>query len=118
MGTFNDFLENAKAVAFKVGEKVSDTYDIAKLKTLKARVERDLSKQYEVLGEKCYCSFKEDNLSTVDFSENIEKIDDLLQHRSDILKRIEDLKNLKRCAVCGAPQKADNSHCSECGSKL
>lgn len=118
MGIFNDFLENAKAVVYKVGEKASDAYDITKLNTIKARHERDLAKQYKALGVKYYGAFKSNELEKTDFSKELSEIEDLIEQLDNTKKQIDNIKNMKRCPVCSKLIKADETYCSECGSKL
>ncbi len=118
MGMFNDFLENAKVVVQKVGEKTSDAYDIARLKSVKCRISCDIEKSYKQLGRKYYILNKEDKLDKADFSDNISQIDDLHAHYENIVKQIEDLKNLKRCKVCGSQHNGEKPFCADCGAKL
>lgn len=118
MGIFNDFLENAKAVAVKVSEKASDTYDITKLRALKSKIENDIKKHYKALGCKCYKLYKEDQLEASLIAEDISAIDELMEQRDNVIKQICDAKNLKRCPVCNKAQSNDNQYCCDCGTQI
>ncbi len=118
MGMFNDFLDNAKAVVQKVGEKANDVYDISKLSAVKCRLSNDINKNLTALGKKYYTLAKDSKLDTADFSEQIAALDDLYAQYDIIVKQIENLKNLKRCPVCGKAQGSDKPFCADCGAKL
>lgn len=118
MGMFNDLLENAKAVVQKFGEKANDVYDITKLNAVKSRIGCDIDKGYKALGNKYYSLAKGSQLDTADFSKELSSLDELHAQYDTIVKQIEDLKNLKRCPVCGKAQSSDKPFCADCGSKL
>lgn len=118
MGMFNDFLDNAKAVVQKVGEKANDVYDISKLSTVKCRINGDINKNLTALGKQYYTLAKDSKLDTADFSQQIATLDDLYAQHDTIVKQIENLKNLKRCPVCGKAQSNDKPFCADCGAKL
>ena len=118
MGMFNDFLDNAKAVVQKMGEKANDVYDISKLSTVKCRLSSDINKSLTALGKKYYTLAKDSKLDTADFREQIATLDDLYAQHDTIVKQIENLKNLKRCPVCGKAQDSDKPFCADCGAKL
>ncbi len=118
MGMLNDFLENAKNCVYKVSEKASDTYDIAKLNCTKSRIKSDIDKCYKAVGNKYYICVKNDRLDKADFSAEISKIDELHTQLENIQQQINFAKNLKRCPVCGKAQNGDKPFCADCGSKL
>lgn len=118
MGMFNDILENAKAVVQKFGEKANDVYDITKLNAVKSRINCDIEKNYKSLGNKYYILAKSSQLDTADFSKELTSLDELHTQLDTIVKQINDLKNLKRCPVCGKAQNGDKPFCADCGSKL
>lgn len=118
MGMFNDLLENSKAIAQKFGEKANDVYDITKLNAHKSRINSDIEKAYKALGNKYYLLAKGEKIDSADFSTEIANIDELISQRDNLLKQIEDIKNLKRCPVCGKAQSNDKPFCADCGTKL
>lgn len=118
MGMFNDFIDNAKAVAQKVGEKTSDAYDITKLSAVKCRISNDINKNLKALGKQYYTLYKDNKLDTAVFSKQIAVLDDLYAQYDTIVKQIDDIKNLKRCPVCGKAQDTDKPFCADCGAKL
>lgn len=118
MGMFNDILENAKAVAIKFGEKANDVYDITKLSAVKGRISSEIDKCYKALGNKYYILHKEEKLMNADFSSELSALDELHTQYDTIVKQINDLKNIKRCPVCGNAQNTDKPFCADCGAKL
>ncbi len=118
MGMFNDFLENAKAVAVKFGEKANDIYDVTKLKAVKTRIGNDIDKNYKILGNKYYLLHKGGNLENADFSNELATLDELHDQYNTIVKQINDINNLKRCPVCSKAQSGDKPFCADCGAKL
>ncbi len=118
MGIFNDILENAKEVFLKFGDKANDVYDVTKLNALKVRISSDIDKEYKKLGNEYYQLHKREELNTADFSETLSSLDELHNQYDTIVKQIEDIKNLKRCPVCGKAQENDKPFCADCGSKL
>ncbi|MBR2715273.1 MAG: hypothetical protein IKB73_03595 [Ruminococcus sp.] len=118
MGMINDFIENAKVVVQKFGEKANDTYDIAKLKSVKCRINNDIEKKYKALGNKYYILSKENKLEDADFKAEITALDELYAQYDSIVKQIDNVKNMKRCPVCSKLQSGDKPFCAYCGSKL
>ncbi len=118
MGLFNDFLENAKAVVLKFGEKANDVYDITKLNAIKSRISCDMDKTYKALGNKYYILSKNEKLEGADFSSELSTLDELHTQYDTIVNQIENLKKMKRCPVCGKAQSGDKPFCADCGSKL
>lgn len=118
MGMFNDILENTKTVVQKFGEKANDVYDIAKLKAVKSRISNDIDKIYKSIGNKYYILYKGEKLENADFSGELTALDELHDQYDTIVKQINDLKNLKRCPVCGKTQNSDKPYCADCGAKL
>ena len=115
---FKNFLENAKSVAQKFGEKANDVYDITKLNAIKSRINCDIEKSYKALGNKYYILSKNSQLETADFSKEISALEELHAQRDTIAKQIDDLKKLKRCPVCGKAQSGEKPFCADCGAKL
>ncbi len=118
MGMINDIIENAKEVFLKFGEKANDAYDVTKLNALKSRIGSDIDKAYKKLGEEYYQVCKSEKLDTADFSALLSTLDELHAQYDTIVKQIEDIKNLKRCPVCGRAQENVKPFCADCGAKL
>lgn len=118
MGFLNDVLENAKYVVTKVGNKASGTYDIAKLKAIKAKLEYEIEKRYKVLGNKYYKLSKVNAFTQDTVKAEIREIDELVEHRERIIKQICEARNLKHCPSCGKYQNTDKPFCADCGHKF
>lgn len=118
MGMLNDIFVNAKVIVNKVGEKTNDVCDIAKLNALKGRIKKDAYNVYEELGRKYYSLYRKGDIELADFTEELEELDDLHAQYDNVLKQIEDAKNVKRCPVCNSKQNNDNTFCAECGAEF
>ncbi len=116
MTTFNDFLTNAKSAAKSAEQKISDCYDLTKLKITKSKVESEMNDKFKELGEKYYDMAKSGE--EADFSADIESIDELKEELNNIDIQIANAKNMKSCPVCSKLVDKDAKFCSSCGNKF
>lgn len=116
MTTFNDFLTNAKSAAKSAEQKISDCYDLTKLKITKSKVESEIKDRFKELGEKYYKATK--GGEETDFSADIESIDELKEELNNIDIQIASAKNMKSCPVCSQLVEKDAKFCSSCGNEF
>lgn len=124
MKSFNDFMTNAKSVAESATQKITDCYDLTKLKMTKSKISADLEKAYAQLGKKFYeaentkCTDSEDKECKADFSAEFAEIASLRTDLDNIMYQIAMAKDMKACPVCSSLTEKDAKFCSKCGNKF
>ena len=115
---------------YKIGKKVSQTYDVTAEKTSRLAREAkfrmkinenksDIKQLYKEIGKKVYEKHvREENIDIdKDLEEECTKIDVLSSEIETYLKSILELKEKKQCPKCHAEIDLDSVYCSRCGEK-
>ena len=115
---------------YKIGKKVSQTYDATAEKTSKLAKEAklrmkinenksDIKQLYREIGKKVYEKHvREENIDiNKDLEEECTKIDVLSSEIETCLKSILELKEKKQCPKCHSEIDLDSAYCPRCGEK-
>ena len=112
----------------KLSKKATETYQVAKEKTTNLSEELKLKSKYNNLEETNYQIFAE--IGEIVYNELIEgrdvdkeqilaKTDKITINKNEMEKlklQILDIKNIKKCVVCGNELSKDSEFCSKCGA--
>ncbi len=112
----------------KLSKKATETYQVAKEKTTNLSEELKLKSKYNNLEETNYQIFAE--IGEIVYNELIEgrdvdkeqilaKTDKITINKNEMEKlklQILDIKNIKKCVVCGNELNKDSEFCSKCGA--
>ena len=115
---------------YKIGKKVSQTYDVTAEKTSRLAREAkfrmkinenksDIKQLYKEIGKKVYEKHvREENIDIdKDLEEECTKIDVLSSEIETCLKSILELKERKQCPKCHYEIDLDAAYCPRCGEK-
>ena len=115
---FSKFGETARSVTKNVVVKANDTVESAKISWAISEAEKKIEKLKLSIGDVIYDEY----LKSKDFAgvigELCDKIDNLNDEIETMLDKKAEVKNEKRCDVCGAFNKINGVFCSVCGEKL
>ena len=118
MGLFEETAVKAKDAFDAVAKKTNEVIGIQKLKISAARVESQMSKDYEILGR----MFFDENADNEELGEAyktlIDGIKDSKEELESINSQIDEQKKTIKCPNCGAKNPDVSKYCSECGEKL
>lgn len=115
---FDTFFDKAKDVADAATKKTGELVEMSKYKLESVKINNEIEKIYQRLGASVYSMIKGgyDNQELVEGL--TEEIDELLMRLEAVNIKINDMKNVSICSVCGAKNEADNYYCSKCGSRI
>ena len=118
MGTFDAFFEKAADVANTAGKKTGEVVETSKLKVKSAGLSSDVRQAFQQLGNIVYEARKTGSDCSGLIEEWVAKIDGLKEELLEIEERIGGIKQMKKCANCGASVNAEVVYCPRCGSKI
>ena len=114
----NGVYSKAKHITKCVTVKAGETVEAAKLKFAIGETEDKISECKKKIGDIIYKEY----LKTKDFEgelgEYCRKIENLQDDIEVMKDKMAEVKNSKRCSVCGALNNEKNTFCAECGEKL
>ena len=112
--------DNLKGSLFAAGRDVSqkakEVSEVAKLKMDIHTKEAFVEKQFAALG-RAYYEVNKDNASEADV-EKFAVIKEALEEIERMSQQVLDIQGVVQCPNCGKKMPADNSFCSDCGTKL
>ena len=112
--------DNLKGSLFAAGRDVSqkakEVSEVAKLKMDIHTKEAFVEKQFAALG-RAYYEVNKDNASEAD-AEKFAVIKEALEEIERMSQQVLDIQGVVQCPNCGKKMPADNSFCSDCGTKL
>ena len=112
--------DNLKGSLFAAGRDVSqkakEVSEVAKLKMDIHTKEAFVEKQFAALG-RAYYETNKDNASEAD-AEKFAVIKEALEEIERMSQQVLDIQGVVQCPNCGKKMPADNSFCSDCGTKL
>jgi len=112
--------DNLKGSLFAAGRDVSqkakEVSEVAKLKMDIHTKEAFVEKQFATLG-RAYYEVNKDNASEADV-EKFAVIKEALEEIERMSQQVLDIQGVVQCPNCGKKMPADNSFCSDCGTKL
>lgn len=115
---FGKFSGKAKSITKNVASKANDTVESAKISWAISEAEKKIEDLKMNIGDIIYNEY----LKSKDFEgvlgELCEKIDNLNEEIEIMQDKKAEIKNEKRCEVCGAFNKLNGVYCSACGEKL
>ncbi len=103
--TLNKTGQDIKAAANKIG-------DISSLNAEKAKLEEDIAERLSTLGQTVYENRDEH------YQDVIQEIDSLKERISEISLKLDHLKGVAKCPVCGQPVAEGDRFCPHCGAAL
>ena len=112
--------DNLKGSLFAAGRDVSqkakEVSEVAKLKMDIHTKEAFVEKQFAALG-RAYYEVNKDNASEAAV-EKFAVIKEALEEIERMSQQVLDIQGVVQCPNCGKKMPADNSFCSDCGTKL
>ncbi|MBQ7129288.1 MAG: zinc ribbon domain-containing protein [Clostridia bacterium] len=118
MGLFEETVVKAKDAFDVAAKKTNEVISIQKLKISAARVESQISKDYEILGRMFFDEKANDEELSESYKTVIEGIKDSREELEAIKAQIDEQKRTKKCTKCGAKNSDTSKYCGECGEKL
>lgn len=118
MGVLEDAVLRAKDAADFAGKKTSELVELSRLKISASSVERKINNEFLELGKMVYKAAKEHTDCTDYVTEKAVAIDALYDERAEIQRKINALRNVKKCPQCSHDNPSDAEYCSKCGAKL
>lgn len=115
---FDAFVEKARDVADAATKKTGEIVEISKYKLESVKINNEIEELYEQLGSAVYSMVK-GGYDNPELIEGLtEDIDELMMNLDALNEKINDMKNVIHCNVCGSRNSVDNFYCAKCGSKL
>ncbi len=118
MGLFENTIERARDVIDVAGKKGGEILNVQKLKLDAARLNSQISNDFESLGRLVYANLQDN----IDPKEGINAIVDLITEKYAQLEvldtKISESKGLKKCDYCGAENPIGSFYCAKCGNPL
>lgn len=113
------FFEKVKQGASEAAKKAQQTVEITRLKTQISSKEKEIERNYSLIGEVVYKAFVAGDLSQSENSvtEICQGIISLEQEITTLEQKIIEVRNEKEC-VCGKVVLADTKFCPGCGHKF
>lgn len=118
MGFFEDSYITAKEAFDAVGRKGSELVETQKLKINIARLNAQITKDFETLGRLAYDSAK--NGTNIDdvHAAIVMAIEEKYQEIERIQAKLAQARGLLYCPKCGATNPPESQFCNRCGSNL
>lgn len=115
---FDNIIETAKDVYGVASKKTGELVEISKIKLECVKINGEIKKLYERLGNTVYSMMKAnyENQSLVDSL--VEEITENLNKLAELNTKLSDIKNINICPACNAKNPEDNYYCAKCGSRL
>ena len=118
MGILEETIVKAKDFAETVGEKGGELFNVQKMKIEAARINSQLSKEYEALGRVVYESI----INKTDLADGTSTfVDEIAAKKSalaDVNSKIAEQKGMAVCSECKTANAADAAFCSKCGKAI
>ena len=116
MSTWDNLKGSLFAAGRDVSQKAKEVSEVAKLKMDIHTKEDFIEKQFASLGRAYYEANKE-NVSEAD-AEQFAVIKEAFEEIERMKQQVLDIQGVVQCPNCGKKVPADNSFCSDCGTKL
>lgn len=114
----NGMVSQAKRVTQNVADKASDTVESAKISFAINNTETKISECKEQIGDIIFCEYLKKKDFEGEIGEICHRIENLLDDIEVMKEKQAEIKNCKRCKVCGKVNNDKNSYCAGCGTKL
>jgi len=118
MDMLDNFLGKAKDVYDVATKKTGEFVEVSKLKMESVKINNDIKKLYEKLGNSVYGMMKANYENQDIVNALVEEIDEKLESLSILSAKISDMKNISLCKACGAKNPEDNFYCYKCGARI
>ena len=119
--TAGEFADTASDAAYGVRGKAWELASVAKLNIRAAENKADTGRALREVGEMIYATHTGTPTDSDVLLEKLQEIDRLREEAEAIQAEIGRLKGQEaenRCPTCGAPTRAEDAFCRECGGKL
>ncbi|MDD5603111.1 MAG: zinc ribbon domain-containing protein [Eubacteriales bacterium] len=117
MAFFDNLSKKVADTARTAAKKSGDLIEIAKINSNINSEEDKIEKVYLEMGKVIYSAYQKGDESAAKFAAQCEQIKNLEASVAELRRRIQDVKGVKNCTVCGAELEMDVMFCSKCGSK-
>lgn len=118
MSILEEFMGKAKAAADIAGKKTSEIVEISKLKLQITQLNSEVDKSYSRLGALVYESLKNSADAKDVINVIVAEIDELNSKIQEAEGKINELKNVVKCANCGMVNNDEAVYCSRCGEMV
>ena len=114
-------MNNIKKSLTKAAKKTKETsetmVEVAKLKYKLVEINSDIDDNYMMIGKLVYEAGEEDDISEK-VAEHKTDIAALLEARSDMQEKLNELVNKKQCPKCDKKMEKEFEFCPKCGHKF
>ncbi len=117
MSFLDNFGRKALEAAQEVAKKSGELVEVAKLNISIANEEDKIKRLYEKMGKMIYDAYKEKLPIDSKFEETCREIDTIFKNIESMRKKIQKIKNIKRCVQCGTELQQDALYCMKCGAR-
>jgi predicted RNA-binding Zn-ribbon protein involved in translation (DUF1610 family) len=117
MSVFENFTKKVSDTAKAAAKKSGDIVEITKLNMNVGSEEDKIEKKYSEIGKLLYESYVSGKTVGEEFKPHCEEIEKYFENVSAMKQKIQELKKIKNCPVCGAELEADVLFCPKCGTK-
>lgn len=118
MDIFDTIFEKAKDVYDIASKKTGEMVEISKIKLDCVKINNEIKKLYEKLGCSVYSMLKSDYENQDVIDSIAEEIDEKLRKLAYLNEKLNDMRNVIICTVCGTKNPEENFYCCKCGSRI
>lgn len=111
-------LEKAKTLTDSGIKKTDEMIKISRLKLSCIKLDNEIKQKYTELGRSVYKMVKNDTADSDIIAGAVTEIEALYKKLARTRRKIEDVKRIVTCPVCGTKNKYDSEYCSECTHRL
>ncbi|OQB16096.1 MAG: Rad50 zinc hook motif protein [Firmicutes bacterium ADurb.Bin193] len=115
---FEDIKKTFSRAAGKFAKKSGEVLEVSKLTLAISAANSDIKEEYEKIGRIIYEGREKNDLTTEELNAHFEAIDGLLAKIGEYRQKLNEIKNVRVCPVCGAELSKDSTFCAKCGEKL
>ena len=111
--------EKASALTISAVKTSGAVVETVKSNFAIADKEQEIKNIYTGIGKMMYDAYKageEPNADTI--AEQCVLLDEYFEEINELKNKINDIKNVKTCPVCGEKVKADHNFCPKCGKNM
>ncbi|MDO4547445.1 MAG: zinc ribbon domain-containing protein [Clostridia bacterium] len=116
MAIFDDIGKQLSSAAKTIGKKTNDISEIRRLNTKKQSIRRQMESAYTQIGKAYYATASASTHGEAD--RLCDQIETMLAEIAELDRKIDKVKNQRRCPECSSVQPRESKFCSNCGAKL
>ncbi|MCH5323818.1 MAG: hypothetical protein J1E39_01270 [Eubacterium sp.] len=99
-------------------KKTDEVIKISRLKLQCIKLDSRIKEKYTKLGKNVYNMVKQDTADSDVIASAVVEIEQLYKQMAALRKRIEEMKRIITCPVCGTKNKFNSEYCTQCAHRL